>query len=54
MSATVALYGLSLVNANYGNMNQTLNFKPFKGYLRYKTTFQNVLSEAQVQNFFIL
>ena len=27
----------------------------FKGYLRYKTTtFQNVPSEAQVKNFFIL
>ena len=25
----------------------------FKGYLRYKTTTQNVLSEAQVRNFFI-
>ena len=32
-----------------------MNINIFKGHLRYKTiTYQNVLSEAQVKNFFIL
>ena len=40
-------------NSKYGHFLRSVFLENIKGYLRYKTTSQNVLSEAQVKNFFI-